>query len=200
MIICLMSVLSLSVSLARCLCVSVCGAGSVSLCMCLCVWKYRQILPVVHICMISSILANPTGKFQTSAGCSSWAELQILTLFSFPLVLIAELGSGAGTALVIPLVNWALWYIPVTEVSTRNWIMGLSGKLLDRFQTVLWNKSLFPGWVSSVIEWCVCYMGAYKHHKNKTALISGKASVPNLRMSYWGVGGVSLVGYVLEKV
>lgn len=97
-----------------------------------------------------------------------------------------------------------------------------SCKLSLVVQTCYWGKALEIGsWV--LVESCwvdsrlyhktnpcfqggtvqllkdLCHMGTCKHHKNKTALTSGKVRVPSLRMSCWG-GDALWVGDVLKRV
>lgn len=59
-----------------------------------------------------------------------------MALFSL-LLFISRLAVPRGTALVLPPVNRTLQCGRVTEVSPGRSVVGLSGKLLDKPQTVL---------------------------------------------------------------
>lgn len=123
--------------------------------MCVPTWWLELTLTNAHICIKSAIFAaNLTRKFQTSGGLKSVTGTLGSLHGSFALLLfICRLGVGIGTALVLPPRNWTLQCWRVSKVSPGRSIMGLSGKLLDKPQTVLWNKLLFPGWGTCWTGW-----------------------------------------------
>jgi hypothetical protein len=112
------------------------------------------------------------------------------------LVFIPVSGIGVGTALVVPLVNWAVQCRPIIEVT--------AGKLGSTSPV-----SVESCWTSPRLcyETNPCFQGGtvqslndlFHGCKNKTSLNSGKVSAPASRMSYWGKGVTSCDGRAIGE-